>query len=498
MRGGVLLAFFAVASAASASGPNDPPADKVSVGFKLILEEAGGGTDSAVSFDGKFLAYSSRQSGNLDIWTVNIETGEKRQITTNPETDNEARWHPDGTHLTFCTQRNGSQDVYMVDLRTLEETPIAVEDFNEDYPSFSKDGKEICFTGGPRGFREVQVYNMETKKIRTVTRGYGYVGSTNFSLDGKQIVFHAYYDNSYGSEKSDVHIIDSMGATPAKNITNTRDVWDYKPNWSWDSKWITWSSRRSTPNFNIYIMRTDGSDVRAITSVEGRDLRWSNWTKDGRVGWHQVNPMEGRVRSVDVASGAIQDLHVSDFYINDLSLSADGSRLIYETDARVMSVAADGKAEPKALADGVAPRWANGGDGVTFLRGGRDLREYNGVGVATSVKTTRAGEVGLVSLVGNDAKMLGVTASSWPEAETPSWSPDGKSMVVVTDSNGKNAVTLVGADGAKKTLLETGDALGAPIFSADGKRVFIAQNRRSSVGYYITTEPVVKMEPGGN
>ncbi|MFC1665421.1 TolB family protein [Pseudomonadota bacterium] len=65
-------------------------------GHKLILEDPKGSSDSSVSPDGKWLAYTSIRSGNLDIWLVNIETGKSRQLTKNPNTDNEPRWHPDG------------------------------------------------------------------------------------------------------------------------------------------------------------------------------------------------------------------------------------------------------------------------------------------------------------------------------------------------------------------------------------------------------------------
>src|SRR5262245_18912006 len=95
-----VVATYATHGLTSCIGGEERPANS-SVPFKhkLILEELNGGTDSAVSPDGQWLAFSTRRSGNLDVWVANIDSGQVRQITSNPATDNEARWSPDGKKL---------------------------------------------------------------------------------------------------------------------------------------------------------------------------------------------------------------------------------------------------------------------------------------------------------------------------------------------------------------------------------------------------------------
>ncbi|MBI3469192.1 MAG: PD40 domain-containing protein [Planctomycetes bacterium] len=456
----------------------NPPAAAVPFKHKLILEELNGGTDSAVSPDGKWLAFSTRRSGNLDVWIANVETGQTRQITSNPATDNEARWSPDGKKLCFVSQRNGSQDIYVVDLDTGKETPIATQPYSEDYPSFSQDGSEIVFTGGPRGFREVQVYSFATGKIRTVTRGFGYIGSANFSPDSKHIVFHAYYDNNYNSGKSDVFVVPAQGGE-AVNITKEGTVWNYKPCWSWDGNWITYSSKRATPNFNLWVIRPDGSERRALTNVEGPDLRWSNWTKDHRLGWHQVNPQTGRIRAVELATGQVTDLHTSDFHMRDLSASPDGKHLLYETDFQIHVLEAVPGAEPRAIVSGVAPRWSRDGRTISYL-------------------VERRSRIGVVSLEGGDERILDVKPAAWPEASTSGWSPDGLTIAVVTAEGEHNLLTVVGRDGAQRTLVDNTELKSSPVWSPDGKVIFFAENHPATVGYYISMEPVIRTEQAGS
>lgn len=469
------------------------------VNFRLVHEEVNGGADSAISPDGKWISFTSRRSGNPDIWIVNVETGELRQITDNAGPDYEAHWHPDGSKLVFVTERwsEKSQDVYMVDLETGAETPIATEAYNEDYPAFSKDGKEIVFTGGPQGFREVQVYNSETGKIRTVTRGYGQVGAANFSPDGKSIVFHAYYWDESGeseSAKSDIFVVPSHGGdakpkavnviVPVNNVTQTREDWDYKPNWSFNGEWIVFSSKRATPNFNLFLMKPDGSSLHQITNVKAYDLRWAHWTRDGRLSWHQIDPQEGHIRAVEVATGKITDILVSEDYISDLIPSPDGTSILYETRGRIYVLPTQVGAEPRELTRGVRPRWSHNGKSVSFLRRDRDAFLQRGV---------RRMKLFTIPLAGGEVVSVAATPAHWPEAEyTGGWSPDGKTLAVVSLNEGHEDLVLVSQDSTKRAITHDGKPKTSPVWSLDGSHIFYCENKPQTVGYYITTEKVIK------
>ena len=483
----IVLSTVSVCAAA-----NDVSQPRESIPHKQVLTEIGGGSDSAVSPDGKFIAFSSRRNGNLDVYTVEVATGKVRQITTHPHTDNEARWHPESTHLIFVTMRNGSQDIYIVDLDTLEETPIATEDFNEDYPSFSKDGSMACFTGGPRGFREVQIHDFSTGKTRTITRGYGYVGSTNFSPDGNNIVFHAYYDNSYASGKSDVYVVPVNGGKP-KNITKDRDVWDYKPNWSFDGKWITFSRKGNTPNFNIWIMRPDGSDLEQVTWVEGPvpmrggkismananvlDQRWSNWMRDGRIAWHQINAQSGQLCAVNANSGEMLILHQSEFAVNDVAISPDQSQLVFESDAFIYVMEARPDGSPRQVASGLKPRWSRDGRSIGYVAGWP--RRPNRLSLASGESVTFEQDVG----------------TAWPPVSNDPWSPDGSKMAVIQSHDEGTRLVVVSQNGDEKVLVPVGVSKTAPVWSSDGNWIYYGENIPPSVTYCISEVPAKKMSP---
>lgn len=462
------------------------------VRFRKVHEEVNGSADSAISPDGKWFAFASRRSGNLDVWIVSTETGELRRVTDHPAPDYEARWHPDGTKVTFVSERNGNQDVFVHDLKTGVETAIATERFNEDYPSFSKDGKEIVFTGGPFGSKEVRVYNYATGKIRRVTEGYGYVGSSSFSPDGQHIVFHSYFDGSH-THTSDVYVVPSHGGK-VTNITNTPEDWDYKANWSRNTEWIAFSSKipghdRAQPSkggrapyFNLFVMKSDGSSVRQITDVKGIDLRWANWTNDGRLGWHGVTPQQGRIRVFEVATGQVEDLVVSEDYISDMS--PYGDKILYETNGRIYLLGRGPGGQPVQLTSGLRPRWSPDGKTVSFVR----FSDGKG-GIGTIAAT--GGEP--IAMAWVEPLTVAENPEPWMESQfTQALSPDGKTRAAIVPKDGRQELALISEDGSQRFLTSDGRAKSAPVWSSDGRHVLYSENSPRMVGYYLTTEKVIR------
>src|SRR6185369_16330515 len=70
------------------------------------------GDDFAISPDGKEIAFTAPPavlreqawSTNHDIWTVNLATGEKTQVTSNAAADGYPRYSPDGKFLAYRAQ----------------------------------------------------------------------------------------------------------------------------------------------------------------------------------------------------------------------------------------------------------------------------------------------------------------------------------------------------------------------------------------------------------
>ncbi|MBI80185.1 MAG: Tol-Pal system beta propeller repeat protein TolB [Gammaproteobacteria bacterium] len=78
------------------------------------------GINGAPSFspDGRHLALAlSRDTGNLDIYMLNIAGQVLTRLTRSPSIDTEPTWSPDGQEIYFTSDRSGNPQIYKVDTR---------------------------------------------------------------------------------------------------------------------------------------------------------------------------------------------------------------------------------------------------------------------------------------------------------------------------------------------------------------------------------------------
>lgn len=453
--------------------PDPDMAEPVLVEYEKVHEEADGGADSGVSPDGRWISYSHSKTGNREIYAVHTETGEIKNLTNTPDDDWEARWHPAGQHIVFTGNRDGQNGVFIRNLETGEEiTIMSTKDGYEDYPSFSKDGRMVSFTAGPMGYREVYTWSWDTGETKALTRGHNYVGSTNFSADGTQVVYHAYYGGSYQSEKADIFIVGIEGGR-GENITHNDDVWVYKAQWSPDGEWIAFSARYDTPNFNLWVMRPDGTQRTKITDVEGEDFRWADWTQDGRLAWHGIKAQKGRLFGVDTETGESHEMAFGDNYVHALSSSPDRTKLAYEVGGDIFVTAAEPGAMPTRLVSGIEPVFSADGQHLAFAR-------------------RRHSQVGFVSIGGGEPVIVDQPVAQWPATTADGWSPDGSKMVVIADDGDTQDLVLIAPNGKTTRLTDDGRPKSSPVWSADGRTVFYVENQPNRVAYYITSNSVTE------
>lgn len=123
------------------------------------------GDDFAFSPDGRFLAYTAtpippREEAwrtNHDVYEVNIETGERRQITTNPAADGFPRYSPDGKYLAWRSQSRPGFEADRWQLVLYDRASGARRSLTEEFDSWveafawAPDSKSIFFEAEEQG-----------------------------------------------------------------------------------------------------------------------------------------------------------------------------------------------------------------------------------------------------------------------------------------------------------------------------------------------------------
>lgn len=240
--------------------------------------------------------------------------------------------------------------------------------------------------------------------------------SFDVSPGTKQIVF---VGNGYG--KTDLYVLDTKKKV-VKRVTNS-ELTEKSPTFSCDGKYIAYSASNAGSNIDhLYMMSADGKIKRQLTNAENASDYAPSFSRDGtKIVFNRAT----RLRQGGFG-GAIWD----DFDIYTINI--DGSKLIRQTYGRYYSI--------------YPPRYSPINNDIlsSFITHGTHLREFIYV-------IDRYGKQTLVSGGTNET-------NSWP-----TYSPDGKQILFVTDrsqnSNPSYGIGLMNADGSHFSVL--------PIFMAD-------------------------------
>ena len=180
--------------------------------------------------------------------------------------------------IAFVSTRDGNREIYVMDadgknLKNLTNSPG-----NDIFPVWSPDGKKIAYISGNLGdgnSLEVFVMNADGSNPKNLTKNRAEEFEwPAWSPDGKKIAFQSYRDFN-----GEIYVMDADGGNP-KNLTKAPGVGDGSPAWSPDGKKIAFVSRRDG-NSEVYVMNADGTDQRNLTKHPAND-RIPSWSKDGR------------------------------------------------------------------------------------------------------------------------------------------------------------------------------------------------------------------------
>lgn len=204
----------------------------------------------AWSPDGKQLAYVSFEKRRSQIYTVQVETGQRRLITSFPGINGAPSWSPDMHHLAVVLSKSGSAKVYTVDLANGQLRQLTFGEAIDTEPRYAPDGKSLIFTSGRGGSPQVYSLQLATNQITRLTFDGNYNAKASYTPDQKNIVM-------LHREKEQFNI--GAQALNAQNVTTlTFSTLDESPSVSPNSRLI------------LYATRYQDKGILGIVSIDGR------------------------------------------------------------------------------------------------------------------------------------------------------------------------------------------------------------------------------------
>ncbi len=145
-----------------------------------------------LSPDGKRLAFNSKESGTINVWLVNLENSDQKQLTFDPEFIGFPVWAPDGKLLAVQIKRGDDTHIALISPDGGEALQLTDEPGQSWVHSFSPDGDKIIFAGQRGDIWNVYSVSRTTREQKKLT-DYGklnsYVRYPAWSPRGDKIIF---------------------------------------------------------------------------------------------------------------------------------------------------------------------------------------------------------------------------------------------------------------------------------------------------------------------
>ncbi len=137
-----------------------------------VSSRAGVNGAPAFSPDGRKLVVTlSDADGNLDIYTLDINTRQTKRITTHRAIDTEGSWSPDGRYIYFTSDRSGGPQIYRVSANGGAAERVTFEGSYNARPRLSPDGEKLAMVHLVNGNYRIAVMDVERKDVLVLSSG---------------------------------------------------------------------------------------------------------------------------------------------------------------------------------------------------------------------------------------------------------------------------------------------------------------------------------------
>lgn len=231
---------------------------------------------------------------NRELFTMNIDGSDKKQITHTPKSENGEKWVKNGSKIAFVSSESGSSQIWEMNPDGTDRVQISNIDGGINDFDYSPDGKKILYIKNIKSVKKTTDYYPDLQKA-----------------SGKIIDDLMYkHWSEWVEEIPHPFVADFDG----KNLTNDTDILQGEPfecpmlpfggieqlAWSPDSKSIAYTCRKKTgmaytlsTNSDIYLYNlktkktknlTDGMmgyDINPVFSPDGNFMAWQSMERDG-------------------------------------------------------------------------------------------------------------------------------------------------------------------------------------------------------------------------
>ncbi len=306
-------------------------------GEAIALTSAGVSSSHARwSPDGKSIAFlSAREEGKTQVWLLPRHGGEAERLTDTPQDVEDFAWSPDSHRLVVVLRDPSPEELEAAKAKKdkaaeSKEKPKTQKPWVIDRLQFKMD--EIGYLDRRR--THLYVFDLAARSLTQITSGDFDDSEPAWSPDGRRIAFASNRSkpNPDATYNKDIWTVAAdntdRGAHPTKVTASPRE--DSSPNWSPDSKWITYLTRLDSKLFqyateHVAVSPAEGGEAKVLTLSLDRMSSVPRFSPDGKFIYFIADD-DGtqNLCRIPAVGGEITRLVAGRLMVNDYALAKTG------------------------------------------------------------------------------------------------------------------------------------------------------------------------------
>jgi TolB protein len=210
-----------------------------------------------VSPDGRYIVFTSERVGWWKIWKLDLKDHSFSQLTHASSAEYAPCWSPSGGRIAFVSSRDGDADIYVMNNDGSDLRNISNNGGNDSQP-FWHSNNRIYYSSEIDGTSQVVSDNPEGNDRQVHTTGDGDKLMPQLSPSDETLLFYSDMDGNFEIYSTPI------GGGEITRLTNNA-LLDIRARWSPDGRQIVFERGDKRRNQHVYTMNRDGSFQKQLT-----------------------------------------------------------------------------------------------------------------------------------------------------------------------------------------------------------------------------------------
>jgi TolB protein len=253
--------------------PDETGAKKTAHDFAADIIAQMGGTSLA----GTHIFFVSNRTGHKEIWAMDPDGSNQRQLSHFNSLSIMPAVSPDGTKIAFTSYARGNPAIFILSTDTGRRLPFynQVASMNAT-PDFTPDGKQLLYSSTASGWAQIYLANIDGSNLRRISNTRAL--EVEPKVNPKTGTDMAFVSGRSGPQQ--IYRM-SLEGTDVQRLTNGEGEAS-NPCWHPNGQILafSWTRGFATGNFNIFVMDVATRNFNQLTYGAGRNENPS-WAPDG-------------------------------------------------------------------------------------------------------------------------------------------------------------------------------------------------------------------------